>query len=283
MLAAAGLRPQKRYGQHFLIDGNIMRMLVDAADLGPRDTVLEVGPGVGNLTELLVERAGRVVAAEVDAALADVARERLAAASNLDILAADVLADKHTVAPRVAELAESRCRALGGPLKLVANLPYAAATPLVAELILRNPPPERLVFSVQEEVAQRLAARPATPEYGHVTVLVQALAEVEVLRRLAPSVFWPRPNVWSALVRIRPRPERCREVRDLAIFRRTVHGLFMHRRKRAARSLALADPAGRSPEAWAARLRGAGLDPEARGEAYSVEEIIRLANVLAEA
>jgi 16S rRNA (adenine1518-N6/adenine1519-N6)-dimethyltransferase len=281
LLAEAGLRPEKRYGQHFLIDGNLMRMLVDEADLGPADTVIEVGPGIGNLTELLVERAGRVVAVEIDPAIAEVARTRLAGVANLDFLVLDVLANKHTVAPEVLDLAEAHRLACGGPLKLVANLPYQAATPLVAELVMRDPPLERLVFTVQEEVAARFAAEPGTSDYGPVGVIVQALGKVEVLRRLGPSVFWPRPKVWSAMVRIRPDAARRKRIRDLALFRRTIHGLFVHRRKRAARSLALADAAGASPETWAARLKAAGLDPEARGETYTVDEIVRLANSLA--
>jgi len=281
LLAEAGFWPKKRYGQHFLIDGNLMRMLVDAADLGPADVALEVGPGIGNLTELLAERAGWVVAVEIDPAIAEIARTRLAGARNLDLVVRDILADKHTVAPEVLDLAENRRLACGGALKLVANLPYQAATPLVAELVMRDPPLERLVFTVQEEVAARFAAGHGTADYGPVSVIVQAVARVEVLRRLGPSVFWPRPQVWSAMVRVCPEADRRARVRDLAVLRRTVHGLFVHRRKRAARSLALADPAGASPETWAARLSAAGLDPEARGETYSVEEIVQLANSLA--
>ena len=281
MLAEAGLRPDRRYGQHFLVDGNLMRVLVAEAALGPADTVLEVGPGVGNLTGLLVAEAGRVVAVEVDPAIAEIARTRLAGAANLDLLVADVLAGKHTVAPEVlAALARGR-RACGGPVKLVANLPYQAATPLVADLVLADPPPERLVFTVQKEVADRLAARPGSHEYGPVGVVVQALAEVEVLRRLAPTVFWPPPRVWSAMVRIRPSAAKRGLIADVAVFRRTVEGLFGHRRKRAARSLARSDPAGASVQAWDARLGAVGLDGEARGETYTVEEIVRLANALA--
>jgi len=278
MLAEAGLRPDRRWGQHFLIDGNLMRLLVAEADLGPADTVLEVGPGVGNLTQLLLERAGRVVAVEVDPSLAALARGRLGEAANLDLHVSDALADKHRVAPAVLEAVRRSREALGGPAKLVANLPYAAATPLVAELLTAEAPPERLVFTVQEEVAARLVAPPATRAYGPVGVLVQALAEVEVLRRLAPTVFWPVPRVWSAMVRIRPSAARRSRVADLASLRRTVEGLFAHRRKKAPRSLALADPAGGSPQEWAARLEAAGLDPEARGETYSVQDILRLAN-----
>jgi len=282
LLADAGLRPDRRLGQHFLVDANLMRLLVAEADLGPRDTILEVGAGVGNLTELLVGQAGWVVAVELDARLTAVARERLADAANLDLLRTDALKDKHTLSPAMVERVQSRQASLGGPLKLVANLPYAAATPLVAELLVAGPVPERLVFTVQKEVADRLAAAPATRDYGPVGVLVQALADVEVLRRLAPSVFWPRPRVRSAMVRILPSAERRQRIADLATFRATIEGLFGHRRKQAARSLALSPTLGGTPSQWAERLRAVGLDPAARGETYSVTDIVRLANALAD-
>jgi 16S rRNA (adenine1518-N6/adenine1519-N6)-dimethyltransferase len=296
ILATAGLQPRRRLGQHFLIDSNLLHILVEEADLSARDVVLEVGAGVGNLTELLLDAAAWVVAVEIDPDLAAVARERLAGAANLDLLVADALADKHHVSPEVLAAARARLAEIGGRpfdgaqgrpervegrLKLVANLPYSAATPLVVELLLEEPTPALMLFTVQEEVARRLAAEPATRPYGPVSVVVQALAQVEVVRRLGPTVFWPRPEVWSAMVRIRPSPARRRRIADLVVFRRVVEGLFRHRRKRAPRSLALADPGGEPAEAWAARLEAAGLDPLARGETYSVDQIIRLANVVA--
>jgi len=282
LLADAGLRPDTSRGQHFLIDGNLMRLLVSAADLGSDDTVLEVGAGVGNLTGLLAAEAGRVVAVEVDSNLAEVARGRLADAGNITFLVADALADKHHVAPAVLEAVRRGRDALGGPLKLVANLPYQAATPLVVDLVLDPSPPERLVFTVQEEVAERLAAAPGTRAYGPVSVLVQAAAEVDILRSLPPTVFWPRPKVRSAMVTVKPSRRLRSRAADLAVLQRVVAGLFAHRRKRAARSLALAGPAGGTAETWVTRLEAAGLDPAARGEAYDVEGIIRLANRLAE-
>jgi 16S rRNA (adenine1518-N6/adenine1519-N6)-dimethyltransferase len=280
LLAQAGLRPNRRLGQHFLVDGNLMRLLVAEADLAPTDTVLEVGAGVGNLTELLVEQAGWVVAVEIDPRLAGVARERLAAAHNLDLLRTDALKDKHTLSPAMVERVRARRAALGGPLKLVANLPYAAATPLLAELLLTGPVPERLVFTVQKEVADRLAASPATRDYGPVGVIVQALAHVEILRLLAPTVFWPAPRVSSAMVRVVPSAQRRSRIADLSTFRAVLDGLFGHRRKQAARSLALSKTLQGTPGHWAERLRAVGLDPAARGETYSVQDIIRLANAI---
>jgi 16S rRNA (adenine1518-N6/adenine1519-N6)-dimethyltransferase len=282
LLAEAGLRLDRRLGQNFLVDGNLMRLLVAEADLGPADTVLEVGAGLGNLTELLVEQAAWVVAVELDPRLTAVACERLAGAANLDLLRTDALKDKHTLSPAMVERVLARQRAVGGPLKLVANLPYAAATPLVAELLLAGPVPERLVFTVQKEVADRLAAAPATRDYGPVGVIVQALAEVQVLRRLAPSVFWPRPRVRSAMVRILPSAERRQRIADLSVFRATIEGLFGHRRKQAARSLALSKTLQGTPSQWAERLQAVGLDPADRGETYSVQDIIRLANAIAQ-
>jgi 16S rRNA (adenine1518-N6/adenine1519-N6)-dimethyltransferase len=281
LLAQAGLRPDRRLGQHFLVDGNLMRLLAAEAELAPTDTVLEVGAGVGNLTELLVEQAGWVVAVELDARLAAIARERLADAANLDLLRTDAMKDKHTLSPAMVERVLARQGAVGGALKLVANLPYAAATPLVAELLVAGPVPDRLVFTVQKEVADRLAAAPATRDYGPVGVLVQALAEVQVLRRLGPSVFWPRPRVSSAMVRILPSAERRSRIADLAVFRAVLEGLFGHRRKQAARSLALSPTLGGTPSQWAERLRAVGLAPAARGETYSVQDILRLANAIA--
>ena len=277
----ADLRPDRRLGQHFLVDGNLLRMLVREGAVGPRDTVLEVGAAVGNLTELLAERAGWVVAVEIDPALAFIAKERLAAAANLDYIVSDILAGKHHVSGSILDIVRARQKRLAGPFKVVANLPYGAATPLVAELVMKDPSPERLVFTVQEEVADRLIARPGTREYGPVGVLVQALADVEIIRRLGPSVFWPQPKVYSTMLCVRPMLSFRRRIADLAVFRRTIEGLFAHRRKRAARSLALSDELGRSAEQWAARLQTAGLDPEARGETYPVEEIIHLSNGLA--
>jgi len=281
-LAEAGLRPDTSRGQHFLVDGNLMRLLAAEADLGPADTVLEVGAGVGNLTGLLAARAGRVVAVEADRRLAAMASRRLADAGNVRLLPADALADKHRVNPEAMAAVRRAHEALGGGWKLVANLPYQVATPLLVALVLDPDPPERLVCTVQEEVAARLAAGPATRAYGPAGILVQAAAEVEVLRPLPPDVFWPRPAVASAMVRVRPSAARRGRIADLSALRRTVAGLFAHRRKRAARSLALADPAGGGVEAWAARLVACGLDPSARAEAYAVEEIVRLANTLAE-
>jgi len=281
LFESSDLHPDRRLGQNFLVDGNQLRMLVHAAHLGPLDTVLEVGAAIGNLTELLVERAGRVVAVEVDPAVAFIGQERRAGAENLDYIVGDILAGKHHIAGSILDVVHVRQKRLGGPLKVVANLPYGVATPLVAELVMKDPPPERLVFTVQEEVGERLMAKPGTREYGPVGVLVQALADVEILRRLGPSVFWPQPKVYSAMLRVHPMTTFRKRIADLAVFRRTIEGLFAHRRKRAAKSLALSDELGRSAEQWAARLADVGLDPEARGEMYAVDEIIHLANTLA--
>jgi 16S rRNA (adenine1518-N6/adenine1519-N6)-dimethyltransferase len=206
---------------------------------------------------------------------------RLDMLKNVDYVVCDVLAGKHHIAPDVLGRVRQRQLQTGGLVKLVANLPYGAATPLLAELVMSDAPPERMVFTVQEEVALRLGAARGTRAYGPVGVVVQALAEVELLRPLPPTVFWPQPQVNSSMVRLRPQPALRSRIADLGVFRRTVEGLFAHRRKRSARSLSLADPHSRPTDFWESRLRAAGLEVAARGEMFSVEEIIRLANVVA--
>lgn len=231
ILTAAGVRPLKRFGQHFLIDGNLMRKLVAAAELRPDDVVLEVGPGTGALTEELVRQAGHVVAVEIDRTLQSVCRDRLGDRPNFTLIAGDVLGSKHAIAPAVRDALRSRQRGLGGRILLVANLPYQVATPLIVDLLIGQPPIAGMYVTIQAEVADRLQASPGTKNYGPLTVLTQALADLQRIARVPPEAFWPAPEVDSAIVRVIPRtgeplPEATRQ-RLFAL----VHGCFNHRRK----------------------------------------------------
>ncbi len=230
ILAGAGIAPLRRYGQHFLIDGNLMGRLVTAAAIRPDDVVLEVGPGTGALTERLLETAGQVVAVEIDRGLHAICRERFADSRQLTLIHTDVLASKGEVAPEVlAALDEHHCR-LGGRVMLVANLPYQIATPLLIDLLTGNMPVSPLCFTVQAEVADRIAAAPGGAEYGPVSVIVQALGKVQRIARVPPQAFWPVPKVDSAMLRVDGRPDAIGGAprrRLLAL----VHGSFQHRRK----------------------------------------------------
>jgi 16S rRNA (adenine1518-N6/adenine1519-N6)-dimethyltransferase len=250
------VRPKKRLGQHFLADENVLGVIERLAELGPADVVLEIGPGLGVLTRRLAARARHVHAVELDRSLEPHLAE-LAARANVGVHWGDALAlDLAALEP--------------APTKLVANLPYNVATPLIADLLDEVPQIERMLVMVQREVAERLAAGPGSRDYGAVSVKVSYWATATVVGRVSPSVFLPRPKVESALVRIerRPFPAVDGSVPPARLFE-LVRAGFGQRRKMLRRSLAGLVPA----EAFAC----ADVPPEARPEQLSVEQWGRLA------
>jgi 16S rRNA (adenine1518-N6/adenine1519-N6)-dimethyltransferase len=264
MLAGAGLAPRQRYGQNFLIDLNLMQKLAAAADVRAADVVLEVGAGTGSLTELLLERGARVVAVEIDRGLQTLLRERLGDDSRFALVQADVLAGKHQLNPLVCNVLSDWRPKRGGAYKLVANLPYQVATPLLMELLYASPGFERLTCTIQREVGERLVADARTSAYGPVSVVCQTLAEIEVLAILPPAVFWPRPKVQSIMLTLRPRPVDEIDVEDVADFVRFVQRGFAQRRKmlrRVVRDWDLLDAL--------AAFQKAGVSPDSRPEELS--------------
>lgn len=259
LLERLSFKPSRVLGQNFLIDGNILRIMLDAAALGPNDVVLEIGPGLGVLTGPLLERAGRVVAIEKDDLLYAHLRDALGGAPNLTLLHADALACDLT-----GLLAE-------GVNKVVANLPYSVGTRVLVELCHAPARPARMVVTVQREVGERLAARPGCRDYGLLSVFAQLDYDISILKRIARTCFFPAPQVESAIVvlarRARPLP-----VRDEAAFRALVKHCFEHRRKQLG---ALVRDA--------AAFARAAIDPQRRPETLAVEDWIRLANAIAAA
>ena len=252
--------PKRSLGQHFLLDRNLLDVIGRLAELSPDDVVLEIGPGLGVLTRYLAERVARVVAVEIDrtleARLAD-----LSGAENVEIVFGDALAlDLAALEPPTG--------------KLVANLPYNVATPLVVESLDSLPSIERWCVMLQREVADRFFADPATKAYGAVSVLVQLAAERVGFHPVARTVFRPRPNVDSALVAFvrRPLPP------DFAAIKRVVQSAFAHRRKTLPNSLELAGVASRDKAARA--LGELGLGAAARAEELRPEQFVRLAELL---
>ncbi len=277
-----GLSPRHRLGQNFLVDLNIHDLIVETAAVAPGDVVLEVGPGAGALTALMASRGARVLAVEVDPGMAALATEAIGAYPNARLLNVDVLASKHAIQPEVLEmLARGR---EGRPYKLVANLPYQIATPLIVNLLVDDAVrPELIVVTIQKELAERMTAEAGGSEYGALSVIVQALAEVEIARVLPPSVFWPRPKVDSAVVAIRPDPERRAAVGDLPWFHRIVRGVFLHRRKALRVVLARLAPEGIDKPAVDALLESLGIAGSLRAEALDVPRWIDLAAALKQA
>lgn len=224
ILEVHGLSPRHALGQNFLVDHNLLRRLVDAAQIAPGGTVLEVGPGTGTLTEELLERGARVVACELDDSLADVLAARLGSRPGFTLVRGDCLAGKRAVNPEILRALHD-----AGSFKLVANLPYGAATPLMLALLTSHPACVGMWVTVQDEVADRLVAKPGTDAYGTISVVAAALAEGRKIARLPPECFWPRPEVTSAMAQLVRRPEPMTD--DPVGFAEFCQKLFMQRRK----------------------------------------------------
>ena len=252
------MRP--RLGQHFVADPNLLEMIVRESGAGAEDVVLEVGGGAGALTERLAPRVRRVQVIELDERLRPELGEVAELHGNVAVVWGDALRiDLRTLDP--------------APGKVVSNLPYSIATPMILKTIEELPDVDSWTLLVQREIADRLRATPGSRVYGAPSVLVQIAAEVELLRGVDRAVFTPRPRVDSALMALRRRGPAAPEP-----VRRLVHQAFAHRRKSLARSLELAAPGGR--DAARAALREAGLPEDARAEALSPEEFVRLAGSL---
>ncbi len=254
------VRPKKRFGQHFLADENILGVIERLAELGPADVVLEIGPGLGVLTRRLADRTAHVHAVELDRSLGPQLAD-LANRTNVDLHWGDALQlDLAGFDPT--------------PTKLVANLPYNVATPIVAESLAGQPSLERWTVMVQREVADRFFAAPSTKAYGSVSVLVQLASERTGFHPVARTVFRPPPNVDSALVAFRrvPLPD------GFARIKQVVEAAFAHRRKTLPNSVALAGLASRDEAA--AALAAIGRPPETRAEALEPREFVELTNAL---
>lgn len=263
LLARLEFHPSRVLGQNFLIDRNILDILLDAAGLQPGDTVVEVGPGLGVLTDALLARVAAVTAVEKDRRLAAYLRERFAGKPKLTLIHADILdCDLPALFPRPG-------------MKLVANLPYIIAARLLVELTVLPHPPARIVVTIQREVAGRLAARPASKDYGLLSILLQRHYEIETVKHISPSCFWPPPEVQSAIVRLERRAEPLGGEADETALRDLLRHVFSHRRKTLGR--ALRDHAGDPLPA----LVAAGIDPRARAEELPPETWAVLVQALA--
>ena len=281
LFEARGIQPKNKLGQNFLIDPNLLDYLVRGAELSQEDLVVEVGSGTGGLTSRLADRARGVLSIEIDRDFFALAAETLAGRENVVLLHADVLKNKNLLNPHVlAGVDTLRAQSGCSRLKLVANLPYAVATPVICNFLLSSLPFERMVVMVQWEIAERLTARPGTKEYGALSVLVQSVADVEpIRRRVPPAVFWPRPQVASAIIRIRPDPAKRAHVGDVVRFRSFLRDLYAHRRKNLRGALA-ALPSGRRDKAEVDRkLAELGLPGTARAEELDTEQHLRLCRV----
>ncbi|MGA2678995.1 MAG: 16S rRNA (adenine(1518)-N(6)/adenine(1519)-N(6))-dimethyltransferase RsmA [Sedimentisphaerales bacterium] len=279
LLDSAGVRPNKRFGQNFLIDLNLMRLLIDTANIQNNDVVLEIGPGTGSLTLGIAEKAGYCVSVEIDGVLANIAKQQLADKPNVEIIAADALKNKFEINPLVID-ALNRARVIhNGRLLLVANLPYIAATPLIINLVTGPTIADSMFVTVQKEVADRMTSQPGIKDYGILSILMAATGEAKHIRTLKPTVFWPQPLVNSAFISYVRDPEKIKAVKSVEMLSRVTGALLQHRRKMLKSCCKLtADQLGEIKN-WPEILNQLGIDPEIRPDNLTPEQFVAIANM----
>ncbi|MGL4514677.1 MAG: 16S rRNA (adenine(1518)-N(6)/adenine(1519)-N(6))-dimethyltransferase RsmA [Lacipirellulaceae bacterium] len=274
-LREIGVEPASRHGQNFLIDLNLVRLIVDSADLGPRDVILEIGTGTGSLTALIAPNVSKVVTVEIDANLFELASEQLMQFDNVTQLQCDALKNKNRFTPEVMDAVGEALRSTpDGRLKLVANLPYNVATPILSNLLLCEHTPHTMVATIQKELADRIVASPWSKDYGALSVWMQAQATTELVREMPPTVFWPQPKVTSAIVRIVVDPVRRAAIPDLRFFHQFVKSLFLHRRKFLRANVVSALKRHATKEQVDALMDGMGFATDARTEQLDIPTLM---------
>lgn len=263
---------QKKFGQNFLIDGRVLEKIMDAADIGAEDFVLEIGPGIGTMTQYLAERARQVMAVEIDRNLIPILSETLSDYDNVEILNADIL--KIDLRKAVEEKNQ------GKPIKVVANLPYYITTPIIMELFESEIPVDNITVMVQKEVADRMQAQPGTKDYGALSLAVQFYAEPYIVANVPPNCFMPRPKVGSAVIRLARHQNPPVEVKNKKLLFQLIRASFNQRRKTLQNGIKNFSGLSFSKEEVADALEQIGVSPTIRGEALSLEQFAELCSLL---
>lgn len=282
LLASAGLTPNKRFGQNFLIDLNLIRLLIEKAGIEEDDVVLEVGTGTGSFTEGLAEAAGKVITVEIDSTLAKIAGKQLSSFKNVTVINSDILKGKHKLCREVVEAVKKAKSRMRGRLLLVANLPYQIAAALMANLITGQSDSitaDSMCVTVQKEVGDRMTASPGNDDYGVLGILMSATGEAKVLRKLKPSVFWPAPQVDSSIVRFVRQSEKVQRIHNMDCLGETVNLFMGHRRKMMQACVKFAEGDLKRITDWHGIFAKAFVDPHSRGEDISAEAYISIANI----
>ncbi|SFC83811.1 16S rRNA (adenine(1518)-N(6)/adenine(1519)-N(6))-dimethyltransferase RsmA [Butyrivibrio sp. YAB3001] len=272
VLAKYGMSAKKKFGQNFLIDSNVLDGIVSAANITDNDCVLEIGPGIGSLTQYLAEAAGRVVAVEIDKTLIPVLADTLSEYTNVTVINEDVL--KVDIAEIVKEYNDNK------PIKVVANLPYYITTPIIMKLFEGGAPIESITVMVQKEVADRMVMGPGNKDYGSLSLAVGYYAEAEAVMDVPPSSFIPQPGVGSAVVKLNRFSEPAVKVNDEKYMFEIIRTSFNQRRKTLSNSLSNNPSLRVSRQQVQDALVKMGIDEKARGEILSLEQFARLSDIL---
>lgn len=265
---------QKKFGQNFLIDTHVLEKIISAAGITKDDCVLEIGPGIGTMTQYLAENAGHVVAVEIDRNLIPILKETLADYDNVTVINEDIL--------RVDIKALAEEYNGGKPIKVVANLPYYITTPIIMGLFESGVPIDNITVMVQKEVADRMKEGPGSKDYGALSLAIQYYAEPEIVANVPPNCFIPRPNVGSAVIRLTRHKEMPVEVKDPVLMFKIIRASFNQRRKTLQNGLGNAPELPYTKEQIAAAIAEMGLTPTIRGEALSLAQFAQLSDILGE-
>lgn len=279
LLAGAGVEPNKRLGQHFLIDLNLMRLLVNSADIHNNDIVLEVGCGTGSLTEALAQHAGYCLTVELSEGLAKIARRQLAKIENVEIINIDILENKKTLSHVVANALALARKKYTGQILLVANLPYNVASPVMLNLVTGPTVADSMYVTVQKEVADRMTAAPGSSDYGTLSIFLGATGDIKTIRVLKPTVFWPRPQVDSAMVSFVRKEAKLGRIQNMELFSETINLFMGHRRKMLKACTKLARGKLAKINNWPEIFARCRIDSTQRPEQLAPEDYIAVANL----
>ncbi len=279
-----GFNPRSDLGQNFLIDLNIIEYVVANGRIQPTDIVLEVGTGTGGMTTFMAQKARHVITVEYDKNMHTLASEATQKYDNITRLHCDALKNKNNISPTVINAIEEQLQANpGSQLKLFANLPYNIATPIISNLVASELPWSRMVVTIQLELGLKMSSQPSTSNYGALSVWLQSQCFVKILKKLGPTVFWPRPKVDSAIVQLTPNPPLKKTIGDRVFFQDFLRRVFQHRRKLMRSTLTNMYSKQLSKSEVDEILLAQGIEKEkARAEEFSVPELIQLARAFQE-
>lgn len=269
LLNRYGLYAKKGFGQNFLVDSAVLEKIVEAGDVTKEDTVIEIGPGLGNLTEYLLEKAGKVIAFEIDTDMVEILKDRFGHQENFELVNKDIME---------VDLKEY----MKNSVKVIANLPYYITTPILFKLLEYKESITDIVIMVQREVAERILATPKGKEYGVLTVNTGYVSDAELVTIVPNTSFIPAPNVTSAVVKLKINLDKAKELKDEEVFKKLVKAAFSARRKKAINSVMNANVFSITKEKLTEYIVSLGFSENARAEEIPIEKYIELANILKE-